>query len=128
MRCSRVLTLAIMLLGALGGCGTRPAARPLSQTEQGILGTWVSEDDRKVFTFARDRSFLIERSALGRKGGIFYAQDPNRPLRETCFTLEGVEFSACFVTETEFILNYGDGLTSSARWTRTLSPEPRQHQ
>lgn len=124
MRCSRVLALVIILLGALGGCSTRPTSRPLSQTEQGILGTWVSEDDRKVFTFAQDRAFLMERSALGRKNGLFYAQESDRTLRDTCFVLEGVEFSVCFVNETEFILNYGDGLTSSARWTRTRSPAP----
>jgi hypothetical protein len=124
MRCFCILALMIILLGALGGCSTRPTSRPLSQTEQGILGTWVSEDDREVFTFAHDRSFLIERSTLGGKNGLFYAQEPDRPLRNTCFTLEGVEFLVCFVNQTEFILNYGDGLTSSARWTRTRSPAP----
>jgi hypothetical protein len=122
--CSCILALVIILLGVLGGCGTRPTSRPLSQTEQGILGTWVSEDDREVFIFAHDRSFLIERSTLGRKNGLFYAQEPDRLLWDTCFTLEGVAFAVCFVNETEFILNYGDGLTSSARWTRTRSPAP----
>lgn len=90
-----------------------------SRTEKLLVGTWVSDSDSTVFVFFSDGTFLIEDPTLGRTTGTYSALDRQSGLRENRIILEGARFNIDFLsTEEAFVINYGDGITSSAIFRR----------
>jgi hypothetical protein len=108
-----VLFVVILVTGtACGGSMTSPA-------EHAIVGTWVSDMDQTVFIFSSGKTYVIEEPSLGRITGTYRASQNTTKLQDTQFVLEGAPYTIRFRrTNEEFIIDYGDGITSQAAFRR----------
>jgi hypothetical protein len=109
------IVLAVLTFFVLASCGSFTPA----PAEIAVVGTWVSDSSRIVFVFSGDRSYVVEDPDLGGITGNYRVYDRSTGLKENLILLKGSTYNVKFLnTDTEFVIDYGDGITSEARFTR----------